>query len=215
MSVSKNASVSTQTDTLKHVSEAQNNSSKKEVKSISMETEPCDLEKCIINDDAPTTPTFIDDDNQEEEDDALRQNHELQRRLNPKTAEDFDQLQAELIQWKHRQERKILMTARNAAHKKELVNKLLDQESKLLRKIGTLKSAACETWKMERLEKIMEELAQSKEWSVDGGLNVTVDTPEIVHAREMKNVFAELKKDVDSGKLPLFERSNSFYNAIV
>lgn len=200
MSPSKSANISTQTESLNQEVKVQKISSQEGLKSISTETEPCDLEKYMINDDTRTTPSFNDGELQEEEDDVFHQNHELQRRLNPKTVEDFDQLQAELIQWKHRQERKILMTARNPSHKKELTNKLLDQESKLIRKIDTLKSAACETWKMERLEKVMEKMAQAKEWSVESGVPVTVDTPEIVHAREMKGVFAELKKDVASGK---------------
>lgn len=74
-----------------------------------------------------------------------------------------------------------------------MTKRLLDQESKLIRKIESLKSAASEGWKLEKLENIMEQMALSKEWNVQDGVSISVDTPKIVMAREMKDIFVELK----------------------
>lgn len=132
----------------------------------------------------------------EEDEDAFNLENELQRRLNPKTLEDFELLQAELLQWKQHQNRKIQVTARNPSHKKEMTKRLLEDEARLIRKIETLKAAASETWKLNKLEKIMEELSMTQQWG-----SISVETPEIRRAREMKDVFGELKKTVVNGKL--------------
>lgn len=162
------------------------------LKSLCIQTEPCDLEKYRIDESEPVSSTKSDDESKQEgeEEDAFDQEYELQRRLNPKTPEDFDQLQSELIMWKFRQQRKIAMTTRNPQQR---TKRLLDEETKLIRKIETLKSAASETWKMEKLEMIMDKMTLSKE-------TVDVDTPEITKARDMKSAFADLKKYDNTGE---------------
>jgi hypothetical protein len=165
--------------------------------SLSIQTDACDLEKCRISEPEPPA----EDEESKDDDDIFNRDQELKRRLNPQTPEDFAILQSEFLQWKNRQERKILVTARDSAHRQTMMIHLLDQEAKLLRKIDTLRSAASETWKAERLEKIMQKMVAAKQWSVeDGTVSVAVDTPEIARAREMKEMFEELKKNVDTGE---------------
>lgn len=171
----------------------------KDSKPMSIQTDPCDLKKCMINPPGDKkNQQDVDDD--KDEDDAFDQEYELQRRLNPQTPQDFEQLKNELIQWKHREQRKITVTARNPSHKRAITTTLLDKEAKLIRKIETLKHAASEQWKVERLEKIMEQMAMARNWSTTDGLSLTVDTPETVRAREMKDMFAKLKLDDHNGK---------------
>lgn len=176
-------------------------------KSICIHTDPVRLERYSIREATSQLSESKEKDNErkeeceEGEEDDLE--NELQRRLNPKTPEDFELLQSELMQWKQRQNRKIVVTARNPLHKKEMTVKLLEDEAKLIRKIETLKAAASETWKMEKLEKIMEQMTMTKEWGTADGMLISVETPEIVRAREMKDAFAELKKNVVNGKLSL------------
>eukprot|EP00956_Cyclotella_meneghiniana_P042869 scaffold249339_cov49-Cyclotella_meneghiniana.AAC.5 len=184
-------SSSTQTD----FQDAELLSMQKDSKPMSIQTDPCDLKKCMINEPPGDKKNQQDVDDDKDEDDAFDQEYELQRRLNPQTPQDFEQLKNELIQWKHREQRKIAVTARNPSHKRAITTTLLDKEAKLIRKIETLKHAASEQWKVERLEKIMEQMAMARNWSTTDGLSLTVDTPETVRAREMKDMFAKLKLD--------------------
>jgi hypothetical protein len=93
------------------------------------------------------------------------------------------------------------MTARNAEHKQAMMATLLNKEACILRKIASLKHLACEKWRADRLESIMEKMSQPKQWGVaDGTLCLDVDTPETIRSREMKGLYEELRKTVDNGK---------------
>ncbi|KAL7521086.1 hypothetical protein ACHAWX_005779 [Stephanocyclus meneghinianus] len=166
------------------------------LKSLAVQTDPCDLRKYKIIDESDSREYDgeCDDDATFE----FNRDHELQRRLNPTIPEDFEKLQTELMQWRQRQERKINMTARNAEQKQAMMSTLLNKEACILRKIASLQHVACEKWRADRLENIMEKMSRPKQWGVaDGTLCVDVDTPETVRAREMKNMYEELRKTVD------------------
>lgn len=175
-------------------------STQKDLKSMSQQTDPCDLEKCMIIEPPKDKKSREDIEDDKDEDGKFEHENELQRRLNPQKPQDFEVLRNELIQWKHRELRKITVTARNPTHKREMTTNLLDQELKLIRKIDALKHAASEQWKVERLEKIMDQMALDRKWRTTDGTSLAVDTPETVCAREMKDLFKKLKLDVDNGK---------------
>lgn len=182
------------------------------LKSLAVQTEPCDLRKYKIIDESDSREYEgeCDDDATFEFD----RDHELQRRLNPTIPEDFEKLQTELMQWRQRQERKINMTARNAKQKQAMMATLLNKEACILRKIASLQHLACEKWRADRVENIMEKMSRPKQWGVaDGTLCVDVDTPETVRAREMKNMYEELRMTVDNGKSNVPSRYLRFFGS--
>ncbi len=189
----------TQTDT--RGSSLQNNLSPA-TKSFSVQTDPVDLSKCAISDSA--FPSSKQEENEDDNDSTFifDQENELQRRLNPTTPEDFEKLQTELIQWRSREERKIAaLTAKNPEKKQAMTRILLSKEACILRKIDTLKNAAIEKWKVERIQSIMSKLAEPKRWEMESGSICTVATPATVQAREMKEVYDGIRRNIDNGKI--------------
>eukprot|EP00804_Cyclotella_cryptica_P014091 CCRYP_021206-RA/>CCRYP_021206-RA protein AED:0.00 eAED:0.00 QI:34/0/0.5/1/0/0/2/181/218 len=126
------------------------------------------------------------------------EDQELQRRLNPTTPEDFAKLQTELLQWKHRQERKINVTARNPEHKQTMMAALLKKEAYILRKIASLKHLACEKWRAERLDNIMEKMSQPKKWGGADGSFLWTWIHQKRFGREMKDMYQELRNTADN-----------------
>lgn len=205
----KNTEGYIQTDTQLQKEDLHKSSSNTTSASTKIESCKCDLEQSQAKKDrsAFTNPTTLEeckakhtpDEESKEEEFSLEL--ELQRRLNPKTPEDFEQLQAELIRWKHREERKIAVMARTPADKRKMTTRLLDQETKLIRKIDMLKSLTSETWKAKRLEKVMEQMTKAKHWSGGDGKMIVADSPEVLRAKEMKDMFQQLKNNVDNGEI--------------
>ena len=79
---------------------------------------------------------------------------------------------------------------------------LLSKEACILRKIDTLKNAAIEKWKVERIQSIMSKLAEPKRWEMESGsMYYSVDTPATVQAREMKEVYDGIRRNIDNGKI--------------
>eukprot|EP00581_Thalassiosira_minuscula_P030094 CAMPEP_0183776886 /NCGR_PEP_ID=MMETSP0739-20130205/47813_1 /TAXON_ID=385413 /ORGANISM="Thalassiosira miniscula, Strain CCMP1093" /LENGTH=289 /DNA_ID=CAMNT_0026018859 /DNA_START=444 /DNA_END=1313 /DNA_ORIENTATION=- len=156
-------------------------------------------------------------DNQSDSDSSsLDQEQELQRRLNPSTPEDFETLQSELLQWRHREERKITITARNEEHRQEMKKIVLKKEAHLLRKIEQLKSSATNKCKTEKIEQMMERMSQPKQWEVSNGSVIGVHTPETCRARELKAMYDELNMKVDKvgTRIKLLERIKAMTETI-
>lgn len=131
---------------------------------------------------------------------SLNQDQKLHRRLHPTRPDDFATLQSELLQWRCREERKITKTARNAAHKREMIKLLLRKESHLLRKIDQMRNSVTDKWKTEQVELMMEMMSKPKEWVDSQGFIIRVDTPETYRARMMKSMYDNLIETVDNGK---------------
>mmetsp|Transcript_13842 Transcript_13842/g.22678 ORF Transcript_13842/g.22678 Transcript_13842/m.22678 type:complete len:295 (+) Transcript_13842:215-1099(+) len=139
----------------------------------------------------------IDDDEEEGEEKELA--FLLQKRLNPKKQEDFVALQSELLQWRRREERKILITCGGKERKRELTKALLIKETCLLRKIESLKNEAHSKVKSSKVEQSILKMVQPKVWQTCQG-NVHVVTPETSLAREMKGIHDDVCKKID--KIP-------------
>lgn len=145
--------------------------------------------------ETPVQEAEFEDDDDDEEEEKLA--FELQQRLNPRKQEDFVILQSELLQWRRREERKILITCGNAERKRELTKALLIKETCLLRKIEALKNEALCRAKTNRVKRSISEIVQPKTWETSNG-QVTVETPETGLAREMKELHDDICKKVDS-----------------
>ena len=93
-----------------------------------------------------------------------------------------------------------MITARNEGHRQEMKSLLLKKEAHIIRKIDQLKNTAVDKWKKQKLEHMMEIMAQPKQWEGQDGSVIGVDTPETCRAREMKALYHELNEKVDSGE---------------
>ena len=130
---------------------------------------------------------------------SVDQELELQRRLNPTQQQDFQVLKTELLQWRKREERKIIITARNEEHRSDMKKLLLKKEAHLLRKIDQLRNNAAGKSRTKKIEHVMELMSEPKQW-VSNGEIINVDTPETCRARELKAMYDELHEKVDKGK---------------
>mmetsp|Transcript_8483 Transcript_8483/g.13227 ORF Transcript_8483/g.13227 Transcript_8483/m.13227 type:complete len:298 (+) Transcript_8483:82-975(+) len=152
-----------------------------------------------------------DDDSDSEEELALQ----LQTRLHPKKQEDFAALQSELLQWRRREERKILITCGNKERKRELTKALLTKETFLLRKIEILKNEAHSKMSAKKVERSISKMAQPKIWETCHG-NVTVETPETNLALEMKGIYDDVRRKTDKtpARIGILQRMKLFLHRI-
>lgn len=161
---------------------------------VAIQTEPCKDNTIdeFFDDDPVTMPGSRTK--------SVEEDRELHRRLHPSRTDDFVTLQSELLEWRCREERKITKIARNAAHKREMINLLLRKELHVLRKIDLLKNSVTNKWKQEQMELMMEMVSKPKLWEVSNGSIIRVDTPQTYRARVMKSLYDQLIKKVDNGK---------------
>ena len=141
---------------------------------------------------------------------------QLQKRLNPATPEDFAVLQAELLQWRRREERKILDTCNgNEEQKKELTQAILNKETWLLRKIESLKIGVQCKAKADKVERDMANAFLPKVWSTKSG-DFFVETPETSLTKEMKGIYDDVQKNVDNipARIDLLRRTKAFLRAM-
>jgi hypothetical protein len=163
----------------------------KNVSNTGIQTDDCDLESLTRvhqNDGVGVASSSIDHDG------------DLHRRFNPTQPSDFATLQAELLQWRRREEDKIMDIGRNDAEKQEMTKLLMKKEAHLLRKIELLKNSATDKRTREKIRHVMELMSQPKQWEVSDGFVIAVDTPKTCRAREMKAMHDELNGVVKSGK---------------
>lgn len=125
----------------------------------------------------------------------------LESRLHPKTSKDFANLFSGLEKWRAMETLKI-----NEAHRNDdkirLVKlaELLNQEASLIQKIDLLKVSANEWTRVNRIHHILNVTSSPKKW-LSGKKNASVSmfTPGITRARELKELYLALSKHVDNG----------------
>ena len=163
---------------------------RKRVSSSDIQTDECDLETLACShqdDEGVDVGPSIDHDG-------------LRRRFNPTRPDDFATLQAELLKWRRREERKIKVSDWNEGQKQDMTKLLMKKEAHLLRKIDQLKNSAADKCSKEKIRHVMELMSQPKQWELSDGIVIAVDNPETCRAREMKIMHDELDGAVESGK---------------
>ena len=162
-----------------------------------------------INDNNTQHQHYINDNNNLDNDasstsssstTSVDQEMELQKRLNPTSAKDIKVLQQEILLWRKREERVCTITARNEEHRAKMKRTLLVKEQHLLRKIEQLKNVAIDKHKKQHMENVLELMCEGKQWEIEDGSIIHVETPETLKAREMKDMYTELNEKVDNGK---------------
>lgn len=114
---------------------------------------------------------------------------DIERRMHPRTAEDFGVLYDEVEAWRSAETARIHSEVADAEAQKEALAALLAKETALLGTIERLRTVANKENREKRVSEFMSSLARSQTWQTRTGDVVVVDTPFITRARELKDIF--------------------------
>ncbi|GAQ87011.1 hypothetical protein KFL_003250140 [Klebsormidium nitens] len=118
---------------------------------------------------------------------------EIERRLQPRTAADFDILYSELEAWRMQETRKIKESVSEEEARKPALRQLLHKETKLLQTIDRLKLAAGKENRSTRIARSLASMAAPKQWELRDGNKVEVQTPLTVRAAELMQLYQGLR----------------------
>ncbi|XP_021240471.1 IQ and ubiquitin-like domain-containing protein isoform X3 [Numida meleagris] len=134
-----------------------------------------------------------------EKEDKLRM--EQERKLNPKTKEDFDLLYHALESWRQEEMERINRTLTGAERKAALCG-LLEQETELIASIGRHKLNAEEENQQKAVLHFLHKCAQPKRWKACDGKITEMDTQYTLRARELLEIY----RSVSMNDIPKDER---------
>ena len=121
-----------------------------------------------------------------------RRKFEIERRMNPKSHEDFTILRKELEAWKA-QELMQIRTDPNEDDRHQRMLALLNKETKLLQTIDRLKIHAASDNRDVRIATMLSEMSQPKDWALKDGDTLEVHTPFTIRARELMQLYNALR----------------------
>ncbi|CAF1071317.1 unnamed protein product [Brachionus calyciflorus] len=120
-----------------------------------------------------------------------RRQKDINRRLKPRTRDDFEILYAALEKWRMEELEKINETKSGASRKAALAM-LVDQEAELIATIERYKIEANKENKEKNIQYLLEKMSRPKTWKTKDGSITELDTPYSVRARELKDIFNSL-----------------------
>jgi hypothetical protein len=126
---------------------------------------------------------------------------EIERRLHPRTAADFQVLYDELAQWVRQETAGVREAGLERDQEVAALAELLDMEASLLQTIDRLKADAAKLNETDRIERTLQRLAAPKRWLMSDGKPVWVETPYTARAAELAELYRGLQL-----KLPLDQR---------
>ena len=118
---------------------------------------------------------------------AQRRKVELERRMHPRTAKDFQVLHNELEAWRLQEVQRIDNADLSAEERRLAMQELLKKETKLLQTIDRLQIQAGHENRAENVNKRLEQMASAKKWGTT--TTVDVETPCTVRARELRDLY--------------------------
>ncbi|XP_066579864.1 IQ motif and ubiquitin-like domain-containing protein [Amia ocellicauda] len=124
-----------------------------------------------------------------EKEDRLR--GEYERRMNPKTKEDFDLLYHALEKWRREEEERINAML-SGPERKAALCALLEQETQLIASIGRHRVAAGEENSKKSVQAFLEKCAEPKKWKAFDGKITEMDTQYTIRARELRDLYASI-----------------------
>ncbi|XP_071961222.1 IQ motif and ubiquitin-like domain-containing protein [Antedon mediterranea] len=124
-----------------------------------------------------------------EKEDRIRK--EFERRMNPKSKEDFDLLYHALEKWR-KEELAAIDTSMEGARRKAALCHLLDQETQLLASIGRHKLDASADNKQQEIQKFLDTAAGPKRWKAYDGKYTEMDTAYTIRAKELRDIYNSL-----------------------
>ncbi|XP_077981682.1 IQ motif and ubiquitin-like domain-containing protein [Glandiceps talaboti] len=116
---------------------------------------------------------------------------EFERRMNPKSKEDFDLLYHALEKWRQ-EELEVIDSTMTGAQRKAALCHLLDQETQLIAAIGRHKIEAGTENKQKRIQRFLDKCAAPKKWKSYDGKYTEMDTPYTIRARELKDIHSSI-----------------------
>jgi len=124
---------------------------------------------------------------------SLRHKREVERRMHPRTFEDFSILYRELEGWRSNESRRIHASTSDEAGQRAAQRELLQKETKLLQTIDKLKITAHATNRDAKIKKKLESMSQPKVWAQNDGETTTVHTPFTTRAKELMDLYSGLR----------------------
>jgi len=123
----------------------------------------------------------------------LRHKREVERRMHPRTFEDFSVLYKELEAWRLNEAKRIASSGFDEATRRAAQRELLHKETKLLQTIDKLKIQAHGHNRDSKIKKKLESMAQPKVWAQGDGETTTVHTPFTTRAKELMDLYSGLR----------------------
>lgn len=114
---------------------------------------------------------------------------EIERRMHPRTAADFDILYSELEAWRLQETRKIKHAGLDKGREQEVLQQLLQKETKLLQTIDRLKINADHENKDVRIQTTLTNMGKPKKFELRDGKTVEVHTPFTTRAMELMQLY--------------------------
>lgn len=140
---------------------------------------------------------------------SRRRQFEVERRINPRSAKDFELLYNELEAWRAKEmERVRAIPDATPGDVKAAMSDVLAKETKALQTIDRLKAQAAKEGKARRVERVMELMALPKKWEAGDGELQEVHTPFTTRAQELRDLYRGLATD----RLPPDERLQILLN---
>jgi len=119
---------------------------------------------------------------------------EIERRMNPQRFEDFEILYTELENWRQHETLRIKsMDDASREERQELLEQLLQKETKLLQTIDKLKATANDANREKRIQRMLEMMCAPKKWEMGDGDVTEVHTPFTARAKELMDLYRGLR----------------------
>ena len=123
----------------------------------------------------------------------LRHKREVERRMHPRTFEDFSVLYKELEAWRVNEAARIQTSGFDEATRRAAQHELLRKETKLLQTIDKLKIQAHTSNRDAKIKSKLESMSQPKVWAQGDGETTTVHTPFTTRAKELMDLYSGLR----------------------
>lgn len=120
-----------------------------------------------------------------------RRQNDINRRLNPKTKDDFEILYSALEKWRLEELSKINASKSGAARKAALAM-LVDQEAELIGTIERYKIEASKENKEKQIQALLDRMSKPRSWKYKDGSTTELDSPYSIRARELKEIYNSL-----------------------
>jgi len=117
---------------------------------------------------------------------------EFERRMKPKTKEDFDLVYAALEKWRVEEVSNIEAEMLDEPTRKAALCALLEQETQLIASIGKHKNEADKVNRAESIQKLLDKAAAPKRWKAYDGRYTEMDTKYTIRAKELRDIYKSI-----------------------
>ncbi|KAJ1161231.1 hypothetical protein NDU88_001718 [Pleurodeles waltl] len=124
-----------------------------------------------------------------EKEDRLKREHD--RRMNPKTKEDFEILYHALEVWRLEEVDRINKTY-SGAERKAALCELLEQEAELIASVERYKQDANVENHKEAIQAFLDKCSQPKKWKAFDGKTTSMHTQYTIRARELRDIYTSI-----------------------